>query len=223
MDFKKTLLIAFVLLGTLEARSQSYAGLSIGVSNNDTHMETLWFQHQLTDRFSAGFQLRYSQVRYRFVDAIAIKDGSTAFGGLVLGFKLKEVEKYRLDFNLTSSYRYLSNDEKPELAESTSGLEIDPNIILSMKLSDRFKLHTGAMLRTAMQFGETPILNEQLPSAIVLAAISYKVNSHSIALRVYTGPMNGATGDSMKYFNQISLGYQFSLGEKSNQFSFFNF
>jgi len=223
MDLMKTIFIAFALIGTLEAKSQSFTGLSIGSSNNDNHIETVWFQHQLTDRFSAGVQLRYSQIRYRFVDAIAINDGSTVFGGIVLGFKLKETDKYRLNFNLTSSYRYLSNDERPDLAESTNGLEIDPNILLDLKLSDRITLHTGAMLRTAMQFGETPILDEQLPSAIVLAGLSYSVKNHSVALRAYTGPMNGATGDSMKYFNQMSIGYQFTCGEKSSQFTFFNF
>lgn len=223
MDLKKTLFIAFVLLGTLDAKSQSFAGLSIGASNNDSHIETVWFQHQLTDRFSAGVQLRYSQIKYRFVDAIAVNDGSTVFGGLVLGFKLKETERYRLNFNLTSSYRYLSNDERADLPESTNGLEFDPIVLFDLKLSNRVELHTGAMLRTAMQFGDTPILDEQLPSAIILAGLSYRMNNHSIALRLYTGPMNGATGDSMKYFNQISLGYQFSFGENSSQFSFFNF
>lgn len=223
MELKKTLFMALVLFGTLELKSQSVAGISFGVSDNDRHIETVWFQHQLTDRFSAGFQLRYSQIRYRFVDAIAISDGSTAFGGIVLGFKLKETEKYRLNFNLTSIYRYLSNDENPNLAESTNGLELDPNILLDLKLSDRIKLHTGAMLRIAMQFGDTPILDEQMPSAIVAAGLSYTVNIHSFAFRAYTGPMNGATGDTMKYFNQISLGYQFSFGEQTSSFSFFNF
>lgn len=223
MDVKKTLLIAFVLLGVLEVQSQSFVGLSVGVSDNDNHIETVWFQHQLTERFSAGVQLRYSQIRYRFVDAIAITDGSTAFGGIVLGFKIKETEHYRTSFNLTSSYRYLSNDEKPDLAESTHGLELDPNILFDLKLTDNFNLHTGAMLRTAMQFGETPIYDEQLPSAIVVMGISYGVNNHSFAVRAYTGPMNGASGDTMKYFNQISLGYQFSFGEHSRQYSFFNF
>jgi len=223
MDLKKTLFIAFVILGTLEAKSQSFAGLSIGSSNNDNHIETVWFQHQLTDRFSAGVQVRYSQIRYRFVDAIAINDGSTVFGGIVLGFKLKETDKYRLNFNLTSSYRYLSNDERPDLEESTNGLELDPNILLDLKLSEKITLHTGAMLRTAMQFGETPILDEQLPSAIVLAGLSYSINNHSVALRAYTGPMNGARGDSMKYFNQILIGYQLTFGEKTSQFTFFNF
>ncbi|MGJ3236740.1 hypothetical protein [Marivirga sp.] len=225
MELKKKIVIALFLIGigALDAKSQSVAGLSIGISNNDKHIETVWFQHQLTNRFSAGVQVRYSQIKYRFVDAIAISDGSTAFGGLVLGFKLKETDNFRLNFNLTSSYRYLSNDENPDLAESTNGLELDPNMLLDLKLSEKLKLHTGAMLRTAIQFGETPILDEQMPSAIILAGLSYTVNNHSIALRTYTGPMNGATGDTMKYFNQISLGYQFSFGQPSSPFSFFNF
>lgn len=223
MELKKTLLILFVLLGTLEAKSQSFVGLSAGTSNNDNHIETVWFQHQFTARFSAGVQLRYSQIRYRFVDAIAITNGSATFGGLVLGFKIKETDQYRLNINLTSSYRYLSNDENPDLAESTSGLELDPSILFDLKLTDNIILHTGTILRTAMQFGETPILDEQLPSAIIVAGISYRVHSHSFALRTYTGPMNGASGDSMKYFNQLTLGYQFSLSKRSGAFSFFNF
>jgi hypothetical protein len=223
MELKKSFILLLLLFGAFGSQAQSHAGFSLGTNSNDNHIETLWFQHQLTNRFSVGVQMRYSQIRYRFVDAIAITDGSTAFGGIVLGFKLKETEKYRLNFNLTSSYRYLSNDENPNLAESTNGLELDPNILLDLKLSDKIKLHTGAMLRTAMQFGDTPILDEQMPSAIVLAGLSYTMNSHSFALRAYTGPMNGATGDSQKYFNQISLGYQFSFGKQTGPFSFFNF
>lgn len=223
MKSKKTLLIFLLFVGSLGLKAQTYGGFSLGTNSNDTHIETLWVQHQLSNRFSIGSQIRYSQIRYRFVDAIAITDGSTAFAGLVFGFKLKETENYRLDFNVTSSYRYLSNDEKPALAESTNGLEIDPNVILHLNLSERIKLHTGSMLRMAMQFGETPILDEQLPSAIVLAGLSYTINQHSIVLRAYTGPMNGATGDSGKYFNQVSLGYQYAFGKSSSQFSFLNF
>jgi len=224
MFFKYNLFIPFLFLIALEVSSQSVAGLSVGVSNNDEHMETVWLQHQWTDKFSAGLQLRYSQIKYRFVDAIAISEGSTFFGGFVLGFKMKETEKYSLNFNLTSSYRYLSNEENPELAESTSGLEFDPNILVALKLSDRLTLHTGAMFRTAMQLQKNQILDEQLPSAIVLAGLSYNINNHSIALRAYSGPMNGASGDTMKYFNQISLGYQVFFGQPSDGFfSFFNF
>lgn len=223
MELKKIVITLTFLLGILDAKAQSYVGLSVGTSNNDDHIETIWYQQQLTNRFSAGIQIRYSQIRYRFVDAIAINDGSTAFAGIVLGFKLKETENYRLDFNLTSSYRYLSNDERSDLTESTHGLEFDPNIIMSIRISNKLKLHTGAVLRTAMELGDTPILDEQLPSAIVVGGLSYGIKNHSINFRAYTGPMNGATGDSMKFFNQLSIGYQYTFNQKSTPFSFFNF
>jgi hypothetical protein len=223
MNLKQFLLISLMLLSVVKSTAQSQAGLSIGISNNDNHVETLWFQNRFNDLFSVGLQFRYSQIKYRFVDAIAIKDGSTVFGGLVFGFKLKETSAYSLHFNLTSSYRYLSNDERPELAESTHGIELDPNIVLSLKLTNKLTLHAGTMLRTAMQFGDTPILDEQMPSTIVLAALSYHFDKSSLAIRAYTGPMNGATGDTMKYFNQISLGYQYNLGKSASSFSFFNF
>lgn len=223
MKTKQLFFILLMLFGMIELKAQTYAGFSLATSNNDRHMETVWLQHQISRGFSAGIQLRYSQIKYRFVDAIAIEDGSTVFAGLVLGFNIKETKAYSLDFNLTSSYRFLSNDDKPELLSSTNGLELDPNIIFGLRFTDKIKFHTGAMLRTAMQFGDTPILDEQLPSAIILAGLSYQMNNHSIAIRAYTGPMNGATGDSMKYFNQISLGYQFNINALSKSSSFFNF
>jgi hypothetical protein len=222
MELRKLLLLLFIL-ASMGLKAQTNIGVSLGTSANDRHLETIWIQHQISNKFSAGLQFRYSQINYRFVDAIAITDGSTVFTGLVLGFKIKETENYQLNFNLTSSYRYLSNDDRPELLESTNGIEFDPNIIFSIKCTEKINLHTGAMLRTAHQFGDTPILNEQLPSAIVLAGLSYHIQNHSIALRAYTGPMNGATGDSMKYFNQISLGYQYTFGLEAKPFSFFNF
>ena len=188
-------------------------------------METIWYQQQVSNRFSAGLQLRYSEINYRFVNARAIEEGNTTFVGAVLGFKLKEAEKYRFDFNLTASYRYLNNDENPELPSSTNGLEIDPNFIFGLRLSDNLFFHTGAMFRTAMQFGEEPINDEQQPfSAIVLNGVSIYKNGHTYSLRTYAGPMTGATGDTEKFFWQLSLGYQYSFGSSSNSSSpFFNF
>jgi hypothetical protein len=223
MDFKSIIITIILAFGIFCTNAQTTAGFSVGFSNNDKHIETLWFQHQLSRSFSAGLQFRYSQIDYRFVNAIAIKDGSTTFAGLVLGVKLKESEHIRLDFNLTASYRYLSNDDRPELPSSTNGLEFDPNIVLGFNLSESINLYTGIMLRTAMQFGETSVLDEQLPSGIVLAGLSYNINKHQIALRAYTGPMNGAGGDTMKYFNQISIGYQYTFGQPKSPLSFFNF
>lgn len=223
MNTKHLIFIFFLLSGVLDMQAQSHFGFSVATSKNDQHMETLWYQNQISQHFSLGVQLRYSGIRYRFVNARAIENGSTAFVGAVLGFNLKKTEKYRLDFNLTSSYRYLNNEEKPELPESTNGLEIDPNFIFGIKVTDNVFFHSGAMLRAAMQFGDEPINDEQLPSAIVLNGLSIQKNAHTFSLRTYVGPMNGATGDTEKFFWQFSLGYQYNLNGSANAIPFFNF
>lgn len=225
MENKQILLSVIALLFAVQSYGQSYLGLSLATSKNDEHIETLWYQQQINKRFSAGIQVRYSDIRYRFVNARAIETGNTLFLGAVLGFNLKQSEKYRLDFNLTASYRFLNNEESPELPSSTRGLELDPNFIFGLSLSDRFLFHTGAMFRTAMQFGEEPIRDEQLPySAIILNALSWQKGKNTMSLRTYSGPMNGATGDTEKFFWQVSLGYQYSFTSKQDtSIPFFNF
>jgi len=223
MNAKRLVFILFLLSGVLHIEAQSHFGFSIATSKNDQHMETIWYQNQISHRFSLGVQLRYSGIRYRFVNARAIENGSTAFIGAVLGFNLRKKEKYRLDFNLTSSYRYLHNDGNFELPKTTNGIEIDPNFILGLKISDNIYFHSGAMLRTAMQFGDEPINDEQLPSAIVLNGFSVQKNAHTFSLRTYVGPMNGATGDTEKFFWQFSLGYQYNLNGSADAIPFFNF
>ena len=162
----------FLFLGFFGIQAQSSLGISVGVSKNDDHIETLWYQKQISERFSAGLQLRFSEIKYRFVNARAIEDGNTVFIGTVFGFKIKKSEKYRLDFNLTTSYRYLENNENPELPSSTDGLELDPNIIFGLRLSDNINFHSGAMFRAAIQFGNEPINDEQMPPyAIILSGI----------------------------------------------------
>ncbi|MEM9919197.1 MAG: hypothetical protein AAF990_13930 [Bacteroidota bacterium] len=225
MNVKLSLIVLIIGFVVAQIEAQSYIGLSVGTSKNDNHLETFWYQYQLSKRFNVGVQLRYSGIKYRFVNARAIENGNTTFVGAVLGFKIKESENYRLDINLTTSYRYLSNDENPELPASTSGLELDPNIVFGIRLSGNLYFHSGAMFRTAMQFGDEPIYDEQLPaSAIVLNGISIRKNRSMFSLRTYAGPMNGATGDTEKFFWQFSLGYQYAFGvSQSSALPFFNF
>lgn len=224
MNTKQIIILFFLLLGTTPFYAQSNIGFSIATSKNDKHLETLWYQQQLSERFSIGLQLRSSSVRYRFINAQAIEKGNTAFTGLVLGFKLKETEKYRLDFNLTTSYRRLKNKETIELPTSSNGLEIDPNFIFGMRLNNTIYFHTGAMLRVARQFSPETIGDEQLPSAIVLTGFSFKKKEHTISLKTYAGPMNGATGDTEKFFWQVALGYQYNFQPNTvSTIPFFNF
>ena len=225
MNGKLFLMVFFLSFLGMQIQAQSYFGVSVGTSKNDNHIETLWYQNQLSERFNAGLQLRFSRIKYRFVNARAIEDGSTIFVGGVLGYNIKQSEKYRLDFNLTASYRYLSNDENAELPSSTNGLELDPNFIFGIRLSDNILFHSGAMFRTAMQFGDEPINNEQTPtSAIVLNGITLHKGKNMYTLRTYAGPMTGATGDTEKFFWQLSLGYQYAFGTvPNNALPFFNF
>lgn len=225
MSIKQTTCLFTLLFGTLLLHAQSNIGFTIATSKNDTHMETLWYQQQVSKRFSAGLQLRYSGIRYRFVNARSIEEGTTTFVGAVLGFNLKKTEKYRFDFNLTTSYRRLNNEENPELPSSTNGLEIDPNFIFGLQLTDNLIFHTGAMFRAARQFGDEPISDEQMPtSAIVFNGLSVKKNAHIFSLRAYSGPMTGATGDTEKFFWQFSLGYQYNFNRPTDSsIPFFNF
>ena len=223
---KKTIIVVIMLSAVTFASAQSNVGLSVATSRNDRHMETLWYQHQVSTRFSVGLQVRNSDVKYRFVNARAIEKGNTIFAGLVLGFKIKEAEQYRLDFNLTTSYRRLENEgqEINNLPQFTTGIEIDPNLLFSLKANQRWLLHTGVMLRTATQVGPESISDEQLPSAIVLNGLSYQINQSSLTLRTYAGPMNGAGGDTGKFFWQISVGYQYTFSGKSQpSIPFINF
>lgn len=221
---KKIILVSFLLLTYTWAAAQSNVGVTVAVSKSDNHMETVWYQHQLSPLFSVGVQLRNSDVRYRFVNARAIDRGNTVFAGLTLGFKIREREKYRLDFNLTTSYRRLENEEVEKLPQFTDGIEIDPNLIFSLKTNQRFIYHTGIMLRMATQLGPESIPSEQQPSAILLNGLSYQINKSSLTLRTYVGPMSGAGGDTEKFFWQVSVGYQYSFGKRSDSsISFINF
>ncbi|MEN0049042.1 MAG: hypothetical protein AAF806_18400, partial [Bacteroidota bacterium] len=65
---------------------------------------------------------------------------------------------------------------------------------------------------------------EQLPSAIILNSLSYQLNAQTLSLKTYVGPMNGASGDTEKFFWQFALSYQYNLNQKGQgQIPFLNF
>lgn len=221
---KTFLLTIFYLICCFVVKAQSNIGLSVSTSKSDDHMEKVWYQVQVTEKFSFGVQLRNSRIRYRFVNATAIEEGNTFFAGLTFGLKIADEKKYRLDLNITPSYRHITNKIDAFLPKSTTGLEIDPNIIMSLKLNNKLFYHSGAMLRTTMQFTPEIIGDEQLPSGILLNGISYQVDANTFSIRSYVGPMNGASGDTEKFFWQVSFGYQLNLNFiKSNKIPFINF
>ncbi|MEZ4828157.1 MAG: hypothetical protein R3C61_18010 [Bacteroidia bacterium] len=221
---KRLFLTTTLLALSLSGFSQSNFGFSVGTSKSDHYLGSIWYQHPISNRFSIGLNFRYCDFKYRFVNAIAINSGKTVFTGLVIGYKIAETENFRLDFNLTSSYRYLENQENITLPSKTIGLEFDPNILMTLRMNDKILYHTGAMLRTSIQLKPEVIGNEQQPSGIVLNGISLKSNSALYTLRTYAGPMSGATGDTEKFFWMVSVGCQFNIPSKNaSSISFLNF
>lgn len=202
---------------------QSYLGFSAGFSKSDRHTESLWFQQQFTDQFSAGLRLSYGSLQYRFIDAKAITEGHVIHVGIPLGFKLAEGDRFRIDVQLNPSYRRISPISESSLAAS-SAIELDPNLIIGFPIREGFFLHTGLMLRTVFQIDPSPTMNEQFPSAILLNSFSYLAKSTLFSLWTYYGPMSGAGGDTEKFFWQISLGVQRMLGGQQNSsIPFFTF
>lgn len=211
-----------LMAGWTLVHAQSQAGISLSISKSDEHIEQVWFQQQFGSWFSAGLQVRYAGIKYRFIDAKAIKDGNAIFVGIPIGFKLAEKDQYRVDFNLTASWRQLNPDSESGF-ESSTAFELDPNFVFTLKASEKLFFHSGVMLRTVLQTSPEGLL-EQFPSGILLNGLSVNLNSNIIALRTYFGSMSGAGGDSEKFFWQIGLGFQKTLGKKSdNSISFFNF
>ncbi|MEZ4850851.1 MAG: hypothetical protein R3B93_19980 [Bacteroidia bacterium] len=219
---KNILIVIFILTIAVSAQAQSTVGLSLGTSKSDRQTASFLYRQNLTSRWSLGAQISYGAIRYRFIDAIAITEGQVGMIGLSLGYKIAEGDRYRLDANLAPRYRRIRSQNEFETINS-HGIEIDPNILIGLKLSDQIFFHSGVMLRTAMQLRPEVIGNEQLPSAILTNALSLQKGDNLISLKTYIGPMNGAGGDTEKFYWQVSLGYQFSLGKSTNSIPFFNF
>ncbi|MEM8525636.1 MAG: hypothetical protein AAGG68_13425 [Bacteroidota bacterium] len=220
---KIILSIALIAISISSLYAQSNIGAQISTSKSDDYDSIIWYQQQISERFSAGLQVRASELKYRFINAQAVESGNTFFTGLVLGFKLKETENYRLDFNTTASWRRI-NSENSSLPETASGLEIDPNLIFGLRLNDQFFYHSGMMLRAALQLSPETIGDEQLPSAILLNSFSYQLNAQTLSFKTYFGPMNGASGDTEKFFWQLAVSYQYNLNYKGQgRIPFLNF
>jgi len=214
-------IMACLLASTLCA--QSNIGSSIGRSKSDQHVETIWLQHQVSDQFSLGVQYRNSGIKYRFVNAIAIENGNAQFFGATLGYRIYSREEFRLDFNLTASYRMISRNSTEGLPSNTGGLEFDPNIIFGLKVSEQVNFRSGALFRMTSQISPELISDEQFFSAILLNGLSYNLGRNSLAVRNSLGPMAGASGDTEKFFWQASLGFQHNFGGRGQSLSFFNF
>lgn len=219
------ILVAVILLFIVKVNieAQTNFGFSVGTSDSDDYTASSWYQKSVSDKLSIGFQFRKGGIKYRFINARAVESGSVQHIGLVLGFKLKETDKFRFDFNLSGAYRRVNSDEVKTESDGTNGYEIDGNIMLGFKVSDNVFFHAGTLLRFVAQTNEEAVI-EQLPSPILTNALSYRFKMNLISLKTYIGPANGAGGDTLKFYRQVSLAFQMSIGSSgSNIIPFLNF
>lgn len=213
---KKLLLLLAVVTSGLVSSAQSYAGISIGSSKSDRLQSSLRYQHLITSRFSAGVQLSFGDIRYRFIDARAVEDGQVLMAGVSLGYAIAEGERYRLDVNLSSRYRSIRTEAADAPADAGSGFEFDPQMVIALQVSESLYLYPGLMMRIAMQTSPEFIGNEQIPTGVLLNGLGWKLGSSMLSMRTYVGPMAGAVGDTEKFYWQLSLGFQYFFKSKSN-------
>jgi len=219
---KKQLFLCWMLLGSLSISAQSLIGLDLGTSKSDNLSLRIGYQRELSPVVSAGFQLKAAVLDYRFIDARAVTEGNVLFIGIPLGFNVKSTDTYRVDINLTPSWRILTATNEVA-SRRGQAIEIDPNLVISMPVGDRMIYHAGVMLRTVFQVNPETLV-EQIPSTILLNGFSYKLGENLFSLRTYVGPMFGAAGDTEKFFWKLSLGFQMPIGEStSDTLPFFNF
>ncbi len=221
----RVLVIVLILFFVkINVEAQSTFGLSLGTSRTDNHTESIWYQKSISDKFSVGLQFRNGDIKYRFINARAVQSGSVQHAGLVLGYKIKETEKFRFDFNLSGTYRRVNSDEVEVEGDGTNGFEIDGNLLLGFKVSNNVFFHAGTLLRYVTQTSADAITDEQLPSPILTNAFSYQANQNLFSLKTYFGPANGAGGDTLKFYWQVSVGFQRAINSSdSNDIPFLNF
>ncbi|MEM7371850.1 MAG: hypothetical protein AAF587_24765 [Bacteroidota bacterium] len=217
------IIMTFLASWTSLTIAQSTIGLYIGTSKSDLHTESIWYQHQMSETFHLGIQLTYGQAQYRFIQAKSVTEGSVITAGMPMGWRLISKETYRLDVNLRPSLRWFNAGAEYDPSSSLA-LELDPSISAGLRLNEHLLFHTGVMLRTVFELSPGPVLSEQLPSSILLNALSFQKHSSLISLRTYYGPMSGAGGDTEKFFWQVSIGIQRQLGASDDSaIPFFTF
>lgn len=209
------LIMAFLASWNSIALAQSTIGFSLGSSKSDLHTESIWYQRQVNESLYLGAQLRYGQAQYRFIQAKSVTEGSVLSAGVQIDWKLISQNSFRLDVNLSPSLRWFRSALE-HTPSSSLAVEIDPNLIAGLRLNEQWIFHTGLLMRTVFELNPAPVLNEQLPSSILLNGISFQKQSSLISLKTYYGPMSGAVGDTEKFFWQVSLGIQRQLGSAPN-------
>ncbi|MEL7529830.1 MAG: hypothetical protein AAFN10_00905 [Bacteroidota bacterium] len=205
------LLSLSLYLGSTQAQSLH---LQIGTSNQDDIFAKAGFQTSFGERLTAGIEGQWSQYNYRFIGAKVVPAGNATWIGIPVSFKAYKSEALHLDFYLRSRLRFISFAEDLDPNRSTA-IEIDPGLILTLPINERFQIQSGLMLKTIYELSPEPLLEQQLSSILLLGFNYAPTERLAISLQGQAGPTSGAGGDSMKFYSFLQVGLAYSFGERS--------
>lgn len=207
---KKLILLLWGLMISALMPAQTSLQLTLGRSNVDHYAVQAAAQTQVGERVQIGLEGQYSRYRYRFISAKQLSDGNAYWLSVPVSFKAYEQDGMRLDVYVRSRLRWLSTPAEVPPAQSFA-TEFDPGLILTFHPHDKWHLQSGVLMKMIVEWSPEQIM-EQGPSSMILAGAHYQATDR-IRLTALTefGPANGARGDTMKFYQFLKLGIQYSL------------
>ncbi len=204
-------LAIFCGLFSLQAQNLN---LQVGTSNQDDFFVKAGLQGSFGERLSLGIEGQWSQYNYRFIGAKVVPAGNASWVGLSASYKAYKSDALHLDFYLRPRLRFINSSEEKGPNRS-SAFEIDPALILTMPIGERFQIQSGIIMKTIIELSPEPLL-EQQPSSIALLGFNYApIDRLAFSLQGQAGPASGAGGDSMKFYSFLQVGLAYSFGERS--------
>jgi len=214
---KKLIWLSIPLLFSGILQAQTDLDLTFGASKSDYNVTTLRLTRSLNPNLRVGLSYEFSDYRYRFIDARPVSGGFAGTLRLLLVGKLAETGRMRLDGFLKPGYRFIPIDETSEQEfnyefQSSHTITLDPGLIVSLKASEKWIVHTGVNAHMAFQVQPEPLF-EQFPSARIILGSSYRLKDKWTAfITTQAGPMSGGSGDTEKFFWMASIGLRYHLG-----------
>ncbi|MEL6133190.1 MAG: hypothetical protein AAFR59_07455 [Bacteroidota bacterium] len=209
-------------LGMLLCVTLSYGQFTLdihgGTSKADAYYGRISATYFVTPGLRLGLDYHLGAYQYRFIDARQVEGASVQIISLNVGLRIAENDFLRLDLMIKPGIRFQSAPPTSALPnyifdETATAFVIDPGLLVTMKASDNFTLHTGVNLHTAVQLSPESIF-EQFPSSYILAGANYAFSDKiSLFTSNMLGPASGAAGDSEKFFWQVRVGVRFSFGD----------
>jgi len=217
-------IILFLIISASSAswlKAQTYLDLSTGTSNRDQVLFNASIKKQFNEKFRAGIEIQTGLVDYRFIGAKLIEEGNSTSISVPLLWKLFDDDRIRLNFYSRAGVRIQSvssNYATEQLLEDNSsfGYFIEPGLMVSLPLTEKFNLQSGFTLPVIIESSPVGLFENNVTN--LFATTAYQLSNKSILLfKANTGPAAGADGDSQKYTWSFQLGLRFLLKGESNR------